>query len=182
MSEFWRNRLYAGSEGQAMVEFVVALVALLSVFAGIFAAAGILSADTDTMTEATSDAVSASMSSGIASSFTPVSDWTDGPDGLTGTKDDCMETGSFSGIRGEVAGHTAPSGDWSAFDGVDGAGVGYSDLRDFHDGASSSVFGFVRGTSSDTVDMLPAARAFLGLPESVHVENEAWMPVCGGLY
>ena len=96
-----------------MVEFVIAIVGVLVVAAGILLLAELHRADTDTAVEATAEAIDDSMGSAIPSSFTPVDDWREGRDAMRHTKDDRPAPGSFSGVRARVARRTAPGGDWS---------------------------------------------------------------------
>ena len=169
--------------GQAMVEFVIALVGVLLVAAGILLLAELHRADTDTFVEATAEAIDESTSVSIASSFSPVDDWQPGRDDLRYTKDDRPDAGSFAGVRDRIARHTAPDGDWSGFDRLDGSSARYDDIRQFHDGAmASSIFRFHRATSEETVEPLPVLRRLLGLPDTMTLRNETWMPSTGGLY
>ena len=162
--------------GQAMVEFVIAIVGVLVVAAGILLLAELHRADTDTAVEATAEAIDDSMGSAIASSFTPVDDWREGRDAMRHTKDDRPGSGSFSGVRARVARRTAPGGDWSGL-------ARYDDIRQFSDGAmDSATFRFHRGASQQTVEPLPVLRRLLGLPDAMTLRNETWMPSTGGLY
>ena len=169
--------------GQAMVEFVIAIVGVLVVAAGILLLAELHRADTDTAVEATAEAIDDSMGSAIASSFTPVDDWREGRDAMRHTKDDRPDRGSFSGVRARVARRTAPDGDWSGLARLDGSGARYDDIRQFSDGAmDSATFRFHRGASQQTVEPLPVLRRLLGLPDAMTLRNETWMPSTGGLY
>ena len=168
--------------GQAMVEFVIAIVGVLVAAAGILLLAELHRADTDTAVEATAEAIDDSMGSAIASSFTPVDDWREGRDAMRHTKDDRPGPGSFSGVRARVARRTAPDGDWSGLARLDGSGARCVDIRQFSDGAMTPPPSVPPGRQPATVEPLPVLRRLLGLPDAMTLRNETWMPSTGGLY
>lgn len=172
-----------GSSGQAMVEFVIGLVGVLVVTAGILLLAELDRADTETLAAASADAISDAMSGSIPSSFTPVQDWDEGLDGMRHTKDDKAVNGNFGGIRANISSYTAPNGDWSGTRRDDGSSVKYDDIVRFNDGTlTSSAFNFMRAHEEATVETLPVLQSFMGLPGTITVENEVWMPAFSGLY
>ncbi len=168
-----------GRAGQAMVELVVALIAILVVVAGLLQLILMGGAHTETLTEAAARAAARAVAGGaLAETFTPIADWTPGPDGLRQTPDDLPERGSLDGPRGLIAARTAPDGDWSAVE-----PARFRSIADLHHGTlPSATFGFVRGDAVRDVEVLPAARALFGLRDPTEIRNEVWMTLVGGLY
>ena len=167
--------------GQAMIEFVVGLIALLAAAIAVLAVAELTRADTDAMAEAQERAAEASMGNGIAADFPTIADVDPGPDGRALTKDDRPVSGSLSGVRSRVADMAGGVGTDAARSVAGGVGPNANDLADFARGADSSAFGFRRGHASAVAEPPPAAAFFYGLPETVEQENEVWMPQTGGL-
>lgn len=168
--------------GQAMVEFIVAVVLIMLVVGGILAVANLQRADSKSMLEATEEAIKDSMGNPLADNFSPIKDWNDGADGYEQTKDDKAEKGSFSKVRNKITGHAVPDNDWSAFDRADGNSVRYGDIKQLDSSASASVIGMIEGTASETAEIPPVIQKSIGLAEEVEVENQVWMPKTGGLY
>jgi len=173
----------ASREGQAMIEFVIALVGILIVTAGMLLLADLNRADTETLTLATGEAITDAMSTSIASSFTPVREWEEGADGMRYTKDDRADDGDFSGLRANITSHTAPDGDWSGTRRADGSSAHYDDIVKLNDGVLvASTFRFNRVREEQDVETLPVLQSLMGLPATLTVRNEVWMPSVGGLY
>lgn len=166
-----------------MIEFVIALAAILIVTAGMLLLAELNRADTETLADATGEAISEAMSVSIASSFTPVRDWRAGTDGMRYTKDDRADEGSFSGVRANITSYTAPGGDWSGTRRDDGSAAHYNDIVQLNDGVlQDSTFRFNRVREEKTVATLPVLQSLMGLPAAITLRNEVWMPCVGGLY
>ncbi len=165
--------------GQAMVELVVALIAILVVTAGMFQLVLMGTAHTETLTEAAAQAASGAVSgAALAQTFTPVADWNAGPDGMRQTPDDIAERGSLAGARSGIAALSVPNADWSAID-----PARFRSIAEFHHGAlPSTTFALVRGEAAREVDVLPVARALFGLRDPTEIRNEVWMTLTGGLY
>ncbi len=166
-------------EGQAMVEFVVALLCILAVFAGMLQLIMMGTANTDTMVEASAMAASRA-TVGVFPTETPslVADWNAGRDGMEQTKDDVPVPGSLALVQLQIAGATAPGGDWSVLN-----DVRHGRIAELHHGLlPANTLGLVRGTASRTVEVMPAARALFGLRNPTEVRNEVWMTAVGGLY
>lgn len=165
--------------GQAMVELVAAVVGILVVVTGLLQLILLGTADTNTMVAATADAASrATATVAMLPTLDVVADWEAGPDGLMQTKDDARVDGNLDGVQRDVAGATAPNGDWSAVD-----GARHNDIAVLAYGAlPSTTFGLVRGQASEDVEVVPAARSLFGLRDPTEVRNEVWMTVTGALY
>ena len=170
-----------GHAGQAMVEFVVGLVALLLVAVGILSVAVLVGADTDSFAEAQEEAVRRSMGNGTPDSFSPVKDVDRGPDGILFTKDDKPVRGSFSGMRTRIAGRAIPA-DGSRPSGPDGAETRHDAISGFARGEEGgSLFSLRVGRGEAEAELPPAARPLLGLESPVTLRNEVWLPQTGGV-
>ena len=166
-----------------MLEFVIALIGILLVIAGVLTVAELNKADTDTLTRASEQAITSAMGNPIADSFTPVKDWGKGSDGRTLTKDDERQDGSFANVRGGITKFTAPNSDWSGTDRIDGSEARYKDVKDMNFGLNTAkIMGFSQGSDEEGIETLPVSQTLLGLPEIVDVRNETYMPATGGLY
>lgn len=176
----FRNRFAAGADGQAMVEFVVGLMALLIVAAAVLTIGLLTNADTAAYNEAQSEAIDGSMGAGFTASFSPRKDNDAGADRRYLTADDEPVTGSLGPMRQ----HLAAEGDAAGRPvRPDGAPLRHDALFTFADGTGGDEgFGFRKGEASRSVPIAPAARRFFGLRETAEVRNEVWMPQTGGLY
>jgi len=169
--------------GQAMLEFVIALIGILLVVAGVLTVAELNKANTDTLVRATEQAITSAMGNPIATSFTPVRDWDKGPDGRALTKDDIKREGSFANVQSGITTFTAPNTDWSGTERLDGADARYKDVKDMNFGQNiAKIMGFSQGADEEGVETLPVSQSLIGLPEIVDVRNETYMPATGGLY
>lgn len=166
-----------------MIEFVVGLFGIILLTALVVFLGQLQIIDTDSLTRASGDAIGDSIGNAIASSFTPVEDWDDGPDGMAYTKDDRADQGNFYGLRAHITSATAPGGDWSGTERADGAPVFYDDIVKVDTGAlAQSTFGFVSSDDSESIDVPPVLQDIMGLPDEITIRNEVWMPKTGGLY
>ncbi len=165
-----------GRAGQAVVELVIALVCILLLVSGLLQFTIMAAADTETRAEATALASDDAAGAGQSSSFQPIRDWKRGPDGYTLTRDDVAVAGSLGAIRTEIAGKTAPDGDWSAL-----VAARSTDLREFAQAGDHSPFGFVHAHSERQIETIPAAAIFFGLRDPV-IANDVWMVKVDRLY
>jgi len=169
--------------GQAMLEFVIALVGIMLVVAGVLTVAELNKANTDTLVRATERAIFSAMGNPIAETVPEVRDWAKGPDGRALTKDDELVRGSFDNVRHGITTFTAPNSDWTGTERLDGADARYKDVSDMNFGLNTAkIMGFASGSDEESVETLPVSQTLLGLPEIVDVRNETYMPATGGLY
>ena len=176
------NSLALSKKGQAMVEFVVAVVLIMLVVGGILTVANLQRADAKSMLAATSEAIDSAMGNSIPDNFSPVKDWNNGPDGYEQTKDDKKISGSLSNVRNSITGVAAPNGDWSAFSRSDGDGVVYDDIKQLDKSGGTSTIGMIEAEASETAEIPPVIQRTLGMASEVNVENQVWMPKTEGLY
>lgn len=167
----------AGRTGQAIVELVIALFAILVIVGGLLQLVILAHADTETMAEATATASDAASTEGsFSDTFSAVRDWEPGTDGMVLTRDDRKVGGSLSRPRHDIAARTAPGGDWSALDDST-----RTDIRSFAERDSSAAFGFVHARSERDVDVLPLAGPLFGI-RNASTGNDVWMVKVNDLY
>mgnify|MGYP003288851818 FL=1 len=176
------NSLALSKKGQAMVEFVVAVVLIMLVVGGILTVANLQRADAKSMLAATSEAIDSAMGNSIPDNFSPVKDWNNGPDGYEQTKDDKKISGSLSNVRNSITGVATPNGDWSAFSRSDGDSVVYDDIKQLDKSGGTSTIGMIEAEASETAEIPPVIQRTLGVDSEVNVENQVWMPKTEGLY
>ena len=166
-------------DGQAMVEFVVGLVALLAVAVGVLSVAALSRADTESFSAAQEEAVRRSMGEGASQSFSPVSDVLPGPDGLPLTKDDEFEPGGLAGVRA-IAARGKPAGAASPLR-PDGASPRHDAVGETARGGGDTVFSMCVGRGEAETVLPPAAKPLFGLEPAATLRNEVWLPQTGGV-
>lgn len=171
------------NSGQAMVELVVGIVSIVLLTALLVLLGHLQRTDSDSLNRASAEAIADSMGNGIPSSFTPIADWDNGPDGMPYTKDDRAQNGGFVRLRTSITPATAPDGNWGGLRRADGSSARYDAIANVHDGVLvQSSFGFVSARDSETVQVPDFLQSALGLPAEITLRNEVWMPQTGGLY
>ena len=166
--------------GQAMVELVVGLVAVLVLFAGLLQIIGLTQTQTDVLVNARREAGQRAMA-GTANRMAPdyIRFWEEGPDESRHSVDDRHTAADPGRFRTTVIEELAsdPS-DWLVVDAVPG-----NPFSDLHDNANPiSDFGLLNGTDSDTVDLIPTLRNLVYDSDTITVESEVWMPWMRGMY
>ena len=156
--------------GQAIVELVITLVAVLVILGGLLQLLILAHADTDTMAEATASAAdSASTAGAFAESFSPVRDWRPGRDQRILTRDDEEVKGTVAGFRFDIASRTFPAGDSSAL-----GDAKSTDIRSFSELGATASFGFVHARAERDVEVLPLSTTLFGLRRA-QTGNDVWM-------
>lgn len=165
-------------DGQAVVEFVVGLVALLAVAVGVLSVAALSRADTESFSAAQEQAVRRSMGNASPDPFSPVSDVSPGPDGLPLTKDDEPRRGGLGGVR-SIAAHGKPAGAARPLR-PDGGALRHDAVGAAARGADAA-FSMRVGRGEAEAVLPPAARALFGLEPAATLHNEVWLPQTGGV-
>ena len=169
-----------GRGGQALVELVVGLIAIMAVFAGLLQIMLLGRARSDTLLEARADAGETAMDPALliqAPAF--ADDVLEGPDGASYSADDVISSGSPVPFMVTAVERSAadPAG-WQQIDAVPNNAV-----SDLHNSAQPTyAFDFVRGRSTRVVPVLGAAQHLLYNASSVRVEAEVWLPWLQGIY
>ncbi|MFO7871807.1 MAG: hypothetical protein R6V03_10305 [Kiritimatiellia bacterium] len=170
--------------GQAMVEMVAALIAILVLTAGLLQVIGLGKTHTDCMVQARSDAGRKAISSFAGESLfysdpDYIGGWEEGPDGKRHTRDDKPVRVAPAEFNSRIVERSVKNeSEWKLIErSPDDSlpGMRYSPNPSVH-------FGLVRGYSSEEVPLLPAVRHFLYRASSVEVESEVWMTKMGEIY
>ncbi len=160
--------------GQAMVEFVIAILVVVIILAGFFQLMEIAGARGDILRSIRSEAGKKALSPGLLLDRPDyIREWKEGQDEFRHTADDAAEGGSISVTLGAgVVGHSvSDSGDWTYLDSAVN-----SDLASLRGGLSAAALGLVHEKESEKVDLMPAMRDWIVGKEYVLVGSELWMP------
>jgi hypothetical protein len=166
--------------GQSMVEFIVALVAVLTLAVGLLQLTSLMVAHTRSMERARREA-------GIAAVYpiAPISapdfirDWEPGTDTVPYSSDDEMvRSGAASMFETIFVERASTGGGWTHV--ARSASDRVTPLRTTL--APSAGFGMVDGSHGETVPLMPAVRSLLYDAPSIRVESTVWMTYCGGIY
>ena len=169
-----------GRGGQALVEFMIGLVAVLVLFAGLLQVASLSRIHTDTMVEARRLAAEQAMLD-VDTLTSPdyIHDWQQGDDQKSYTRDDNFTTANPSDFDTRIVDRAG--GDTDGWDLIDSApGSRFPDLHG--SSAPGSLFGLVEGTDSGTIDLLPAVQHLIYAAPSIQVRCNVWMTRTKGLY
>lgn len=166
--------------GQAMLEFIVGLVAVLALFAGLLQIASLTKAQTDTMVTARRNAAAlAMMDPSLLTAPDYIETITVGDDGSSYSVDDEREIADPSAFTAvTVVPSAASAADWALIDAV--PGNQFSALK------SSAVpmveLQMVDGSDRRTIPVLPAVQHLLYDADTITVESRVWMPWLRGIY
>ncbi len=169
--------------GQAIVEFIVGMVAVLTLLAALFQVASLAKTHTDVMIEARRQAAELALtdlSSGLDTLSNPnwLRDWEVGPDERPHSADDLPVAGDPTDFRGLIVERAAEGEAWQIMHEIPGNRL--VQLRSAID--PGNLFGLVRGHNAQTVPLLPAARNLFYDAETVQIQSEVWIPWLKGLY
>ena len=167
-------------DGQAMIELVIALVAMVTLVAGLLLIADLGMAQTRTMVEARREA------GRLALQYLPVVsqpeyilDWNEGLDGKPLTHDDEPLKDSHIPFNNLIVDMSAADEDqWPVLDSATNSLL--PGLRNHWDPVS--VFGLVRGYESETVPLMSAVQSLFYRADEIEIESEVWMGYTRGIY
>ena len=174
-----RNALSAKA-GQAVVEFVVGLVVVLVLLAGMLQLAALTKAQTDTMVEARRRAGEEAVDVNVPMDDPEfIRDWEAGADGFRHTADDAYSSGDAIDFQAVVVEHAVDDpDDWRVLDEAQTTHV-----SDLHRGVNPvDFFGLLRESSSETVELMPAVRELIYDKDSITVRSDVWMTWTKGIY
>jgi hypothetical protein len=172
----------ADRSGQAAIELIVGLVAMLVLFAGLLQVSSLIKTHTDTMVQARTQAGEQAM---LESPLLPVPryirDWVPGQDGQRHTPDDRWtpaNADAFADTLVEQA--VAEDMDWGLWQERDAKPNPVADMRSTVN--QSAHFGLLRGHASSVTNLLPAIRHLVYNADTVEVSTEVWMTWTSGIY
>ncbi len=155
--------------GQAIVELVVALVAVMVLFAGLLQIGLLANAHTKVMTEARRLAGRNAIEGGVGGMAPQyIVNWDDGADGVSYSMDD-RRLGGSAALFALMAGERAARGFSLA------NAVGPNALSDLAPYPDTVLSGFQGGRSRATVPLLPVIRHLVYSADSIELCSEVWM-------
>lgn len=176
------HRFSSSKSGQALTEFVVGLIAVLTLAACLRIGSQMITAHSDAMAQARKEAAetASAFGSDTLSSAQFIHEVKEGKDERQYTKDDTPTTASGSEFNSLIVDRAVTTAsDWDIMD--QAANNRISKLRGNMN--PSSAFGLVNGTDKRTVpiDQIPAVRFFYSA-KTLEVECNVWMTQINGLY
>jgi hypothetical protein len=171
--------------GQAIVEMLVGLVALLVLITGLIQVEALSSGQTATMVQARRLAGLAAIN-GSNLAFTPkfIAKWQVGPDGKRYTKDDVVTSGDTAEFENTIVNKASPdASEWTGIIDSVAPGSRENELSVIHQsGMPQAQFGFVKGSDSTNVDLLPAVQDLIYRADSIKIVSDVWMTSTKGIY
>ena len=170
----------APRQGQAMIEFIVGLIAVLALFAGLIQFVSLFIAQTDTFTNARRIAGSRAMAPvAIASGAEYILAWDEADDKRRYSVDDTHSDADPIAFVDTIVKRAARNvADWGQLEKIPRNAV--RDLRDSP--APATMFGLMEGRDSQVVPLLPVVRHLLYNRDSIELESSVWMPWCREVY
>ena len=163
-----------GRAGQAMVEFVIAILAIVIVVAGFFQLMEIVGRRGDILRSIRGEAGKKALSPGnLLDRPDYIREWKEGNDEFRHTADDESVRGSISVTLGAgVVAHSVGDADgWTILDETVN-----SDLAELRGGLSAAAIGLIREKETEKVELMPAMRNWIVGKDYVVVGSELWMP------
>jgi hypothetical protein len=168
--------------GQAAVEFLIGLVALLALIAGLIQVISLSTARTNTMVAARREAGKAAIAPSTGYLVPPEYRTTlyAGADGKRYTADDWADVSADREARFKnvIVAPSAQSADW-AF--IDSRPDNYISILN-QSAAPVQEFGLVSGSSDTKTNLLPAVRHLLYAAPSITVKSTVWMAKTKDIY
>jgi len=164
------------SSGQAMIEFVVAILLVVIIVAGLLQFVELAGIKGQLLGAIRREAGEQALGERIVLGSAPeyILDWQEGSDDIRHTADDTHDNGSAgntlqAAVLDRSVGHPA---DWSYLDEARNTGI-----PDLHaSGQPMGALGFVHADLQEEVDLLPVMRGWLVGKESITVGTELWFP------
>ncbi len=160
--------------GQAMVEFVIAILAVVIIVAGFFQLMEIVGERGNILRSSRGETGKKALSPGLLLDRPDyIREWKEGDDEFRHTADDEFERGSIAATLGAgVVDHTVGDGaGWTYLDGAVNA-----DLAELRGGLSAAALGLVREKETEKIYLMPAMKNWIIGKEYVVVGSELWMP------
>ena len=161
--------------GQAMIEFVVALIAVMVLAAGLVQIGLLSKAHTDVMTEARTEAGEHAVTpvvGGTAPDY--IEEWENGPDDVSYSADDESTDGDSRDIVLRMVGRARPSDLYEQ--------IGDNPVSDLFYDPSTLMSCLVNGHSEKNVALLPVIKDMAYADDSIDVKSDVWMVKLGEIY
>ena len=167
-------------DGQALIEFIVGLVAILALTAGLLQLTTLANAQRDTLSDARQEAGQhAFLLTGPLEAPRYIETWSPGPDDRTFSRDDVARETSQLPFQRQVVDRLGSSpADWTVMDTIPDNPM--ADLRTTPEPVDA--FGLVVGSAHRNVTLLPAVRHLLFSADAIDVESKVWMTECSNFY
>ena len=173
-----------GNAGQAIVEFIVGLVAVLALLAGLIQVASLTATHTDTMIQARRLAGEESqrqlgLGEDLVTDPDYIRDWREGPDNKKHTRDDESTAADPDRLDETILSRSVPDDSgWEIM-----SRTPHNRIRRLHSLENPvTLFGLVHGHDAKPVTLIPAARHLFYDAETVNVECDVWMTWNHGIY
>ncbi len=166
--------------GQALIEVVVGLVAIMALLVGIVELTALLSAQSNTLIEARARAGASAMSDASISALPDyIAEIGVGADGRAYSVDDTHTIADQGALQSTVVDRTAnePT-DWNTMDRLPFSPM--SALR--QTAVPVTEFGLVEGTAETRVTLLPGVQHLLYDAQEIDVRSRVWMTRTEGIY
>lgn len=166
--------------GQAVIEFVISLVVLMVLFAGILQGISLSRARTETMIQARRSAGSAALQQvGVLPVPHYIGQWQVGPDETRYTRDDTFTPADPTAFQQTVINAAvAQPADWQV---LEQAPTRHLHRLRIHP-SPVAYFGMVREVQTETVPLFSATQRLLYNATEIEIESEVWMTWTHGLY
>lgn len=173
--ENWKSKMR--SRGQAMVEFMIGLVAALVLLAGLIQIGQLMHAHTRTMIAARANAgrLAIARTPPLSEIASFISDWVPGPDRRQHTHDDiALINTNAAKLPGELVGtaHLEQLPD-APINALSMLQTSPNPINDFF---------LVKGKASESVHILPIIRRLVYTHSTLEVESDTWLVWMEGLY
>lgn len=171
---------HTNRSGQAMIEFVVGLIAVMVLFAGLIQIASLTKVDTDVMVSARREAAERAMSDPtMLSTADFIDDVLEGDDDARYSADDDHTTTSPDDFLAYIVDPSASSeAEWDIIDDV--PDNNFTLIRS--SAAPAYELGMVHGDASDTVPLISAVQKLIYDDDAIDIESTVWMPWLRGIY
>jgi hypothetical protein len=169
--------------GQAMIEVLVGIVALIVLIAGLLQVASLSSGQTGTMVTARKKAGDNAMNGGeVASVPDYIKDWQVSSDKKHYTADDTFSPADANQFEGTIIEHAAiDSSGWTIY--IDSIPPDHNMFTTIHkSGTPQYDLGLVEGHDSTNVYLLPVIQDLVYGADSITIDSKVWMTWTTGIY
>ncbi len=179
-SAFSIQRSAFSSSGQAMIEVMVGLIALLVLVAGLIQVASLTKSQTDTMVEAREEAGQRSFwDLPLSETAEYIQDVEVGPDGRTYSLDDTTTDASGAVFHDTITAKAVrDQSEWAILEQL--SDQSFPSLNNA--GTPISTFGLLKGNATRTVPLRPAVRSLIYRAEEIEIESDVWTTWTRGIY